>query len=756
MNVAAVAERLRTEASRVNERRVLVFSGTLDATQSALEKMLSNGVIDPSAMTVVGSETSVPCEHLSHAHADRLLGATRDSVVVNCHEELRPNVIGRVVGAVDGGGLLVFMTPSFSDWPAMRDGFDATLAVPPYSIDDVGGNFKRRFVDTLQAHRGVAIIDVEADSVITDGITDPAPRILADSPDQTCPSDTSDREFPAAAYETCLTADQVAAVSTLETLRTPGKAVLVEADRGRGKSAAAGIAAASFVVEGLDVCVTAPQHRSAVELFDRARLLLSRIAPSVTVSGDPPQLLETATGRVYYRTPREAIEEASQADVVLVDEAAGLPVRVLTELLAAPAIGFLTTVHGYEGAGRGFSVRFRDKLVESDHSLERIELHEPIRYAAGDPIEVWAFRALLLNASPPPESVVEGAIPNEVEYAKLTPDSLLDDDQLLRETFGLLVLAHYRTEPDDLARLLDAPNIDVRALLFEGHVVAVALIAREGGLDAGRRAAMYEGDRIAGNMLPDVLTSQLRDENAAALTGGRIMRIATHPAVRSRGLGSLLLESLREEFSDRDWLGTGFGATPELLRFWTRNGYSPIHLSTTRNESSGEYSVLMLNPLSEAGRDLRTRHARWFLQRVGDQLSDALSDADPDIVRSVIRAVDAEPTAAPTLSDRDWRVVADTAFGPGLYATAPGAFRELALAWLHAPETTGGGTDLSTREQRLLVLKVLQGRPWREVIDVLDYPSHREGMRALGRAFRPLVTAWGSPLAHRLRDRYEK
>ncbi|MCO8268920.1 GNAT family N-acetyltransferase, partial [Haloferax sp. AB510] len=262
-------------------------------------------------------------------------------------------------------------------------------------------------------------------------------------------------------------------------------------------------------------------------------------------------------------------------------------------------------------------------------------LDDPIRYAAGDPVESWTFRALLLDARPPVDQLVADATPESASYRALSPDDLLADEHLLREAFGLLVLAHYRTEPDDLARLLDAPNLTLRALTHEGRVVSVALLAREGGLGPDTRRHMYDGGRIRGNMLPDVFTSQLRDEDAGVPVGYRVMRIATHHAVRSSGLGSRLLSAIRDEFAgDADYLGVGFGATPELLSFWRDNGYGTVHLSTTRNDTSGEYSALMMRPLSPAGRDLRNRHAAWFLGRVGDVLGDALSDLDADVARA--------------------------------------------------------------------------------------------------------------------------
>ncbi|WP_455449600.1 tRNA(Met) cytidine acetyltransferase TmcA [Natrinema thermotolerans] len=747
-DVVTLAGTLHAEAERANERRALVLAGDRERGYDRLESILDTLSVPITATTLVGPDDRLRCEQLPQANASELLGTTREVIAVDAHAELRPNAVGKVAGAVDGGGLLVLLVPPLEAWPDRRDGFDESLAVPPFELDDVSGRFRRRLVETVRAHRGIAIVDLESGRIEADGLTHPSPRLATADP-----APPPDRRFPMVAYEACLTGDQADAVAALESLSEADRAVVLEADRGRGKSSAAGIAAGAFATAGEDVLVTAPAARNAAELFDRAGELCRTLDDDATV--ESRRIETSAGGSVRFREPTAAAETTETADIVLVDEAAALPVATLESLLTADRVAFATTIHGYEGAGRGFSVRFRDRLAESDHEVTDCRLVEPIRYAGGDPVEVWAFRALLLDARPPVEPLVADADSDSVEYRRLEPDALLADERLLREAFGLLVLAHYRTEPNDLARLLDAPNLEARALVQDGHVVSVALLAREGNLSPERRAMMYEGGRIRGNMLPDVLTSQVRDEAAGDPAGLRVVRIATHHAARSRGLGSLLLERVREEFGDGtdsiDWLGTGFGATPGLLAFWRANGYRTVHVSTTRNDSSGEYSALMLAPTTDAGRRLHDRHAEWFAGRFGACCSDSLADLEPDVARAVLRSVDAEAAPPLELSDHEWRVVAGAAYGPGLFDVDPGPFRDLVVRYLvDDPD----GVDLTAREERLLVLRALQARDWESVADRLEFHSTGQCMRALGDAVCPLVDRYGTAAALAVRERF--
>ncbi|WP_096388976.1 tRNA(Met) cytidine acetyltransferase TmcA [Halopenitus persicus] len=873
-DVAELARRLRTEAVRTNERRGLVLAGDrdagIDAAYTAIEALedrvdvgdrmevedrvdvgdrmevedrvdvgdrmeVEDRVDVENRMTLEdhpdleGNETRAAAtedagldvsivstregfrfDRVAPVHAADLLGTTRDVVMLDCHERFRPNALGQVVGAVDGGGLLVLVTPPLADWPAIRDGFDEGLAVPPFGIDDVTGRFRERLVSTIRDHEGIAVVDVADAPSAEDGrgedASDHGSAAVVRDPGLVDPSErTTDRSersrdrsedrtfaapagsaFPDAVYAACRTRDQVRAVRAFESLRGPGSAsVVVESDRGRGKSSAAGLAAAAFALEGTDVRVTAPSIDAVGPLFDRVREVLSarnaiRTVGTVDAADEDGRRIETGTGgSVDYVRPPAAAERAGsdEADVLIVDEAAALPVATLEALLAAESVAFCTTIHGYEGAGRGFSVRFLDRLRadagETGRELREIRLDQPIRYARHDPIERWAFRALLLDAAPVVAEAVadvraDGVPANDdsvanpaVTYRRLTTDDLLADERLLAETFGLLVFAHYRTEPNDLARLLDAPNLSVRALTARGHVIAVALLAREGGLSADRRAAMYEGERVRGNMVPDVLTSQLRDEDAGQPVGIRTMRIATHPALRRRGLGSHLLGRIHDEFTGNgagdsavDYFSVSYGATPDLVRFWQRAGYGTVHVSTTRNDASGERSAVMIRPTSAAGERLRDRHAAALRDRLRDGLSDALRDLDPDVAAATIAACPVDGGEWLSLTDRDWRALVAAADGPGGYEVVPGAARDLAFAALLDRDVSGG--NLTDREVRLLIRVVLQSQPRGEVADELGYESTRQCLRALGAALGTLLDRYGGAVVAAERDRFER
>lgn len=738
MDISVVGTALFEEARATNERRLLVLTGSQENGRRVTRTLLGSLPISVSETTLVGPDPFLHCEHLAAERTAELLGRTREAVVYDAHDALIPNAIGRIAGAVDGGGLLVLLAPDLDDWPDLTGKFDRGLAVPPFEKREVTGRFRERFVSLLRTHSGITIANVDTGEIERDGLTEPAPRIRDDRI-----SIPNEHAFPRPAYEACLTGDQVAALRALESLQEDERAVVIEADRGRGKSSAAGLAAGALAAAGEDVLVSAPAARNAAELFARARELLG---PDLDTNEE--YYLETASGGQVRFTRPPAIEN-EDPDVLIVDEAAALPVSALERCLETGRIAFVTTVHGYERAGRGFSVRFRDRLDASDHEVRSVTMADPIRYAAGDPLEVWAFRALLLDARPAVAQLIEDATPETAAYRRLSKPDLASDEHLLRETFGLLVSAHYRTEPDDLARLLDAPNLEVRALTHEEHVVSVALLAREGGLPKEIRRAGYEGERIRGNMIPDLLTSQLRDEEAGTPVGWRVLRIATHDAVRSRGLGSRLLSAIRGEFSSRaDWLGVSYGATPELLDFWAKNGFSAVHLSTTRHDTSGEHSAVMLSPTSDSGTELHDRHAAWFTERITGTLSDPLRDADPDVVRGVLESV--ALSIETDLTERDWVHVVSAAYGSGTFDVSPGSFRSLACAHLVCERVS-----LGDRQERLLVRKVLQAHPWDAVADELGFDSTRLCMLELGESFKPLVCEYGTEAALAEKDRYD-
>ena len=706
--------------------------------------MASNRVLDRidvgiSDTVVISDRDEWHAEQLEFGRSDRIMGRTCPAIVLDCHGSAEPNAIARAAGAVDGGGLLLVLAPALADWPERRDAFDEGLVVSPYTLADVTGRFKRRFAERLSVHPGIAVFDVDDETLVRTGLTGPDPATPPTGGGRIPP----DRAFPEAAYRRCRTADQRRVLGRFERLLEPEQAVIVSAARGRGKSTVAGLAATSLAAAGMDVTVTAAASAHARTLFEHATALAGELAvPTETI--DAEAQLEVGGGTVRFRSPADVLN--MEPDVVIADEAAAIPVPVLTDLLAVDRVACCTTLFGYEGSGHGFALRFREALATAAHHVTDCGMTTPIRYAAGDPVESWVTDALLLDARPPVEDAVEDATPASVDVGPIDQATLVADDRRLRECIGLLAAAHYRTEPNDVARILDAPNLSLLTGEHDGHVVAVMLVAAEGRLDAETRASAYRGGRLHGNMLPDVFINEFRRPAPTARPGYRIVRIAVHDALRRRGLGTRLIEHLRASVED-GWIGTGFGATPSVLAFWTALGFVPIFLGASRNPASGCHSAVLLDGGHEPTRGLAREFGRTFPDRLAASLPDVHLELDPAVADHLLAA--ALGPRRPDLDADAWRRLVAAGGGPGRYDLDPRPLKRLLLYQLTAREAT----SLDPAVRRLLIGKVLQGRPWADV--AASWPSTRAARRALGDAVAALVDAYGGPVAAAERRRLE-
>ena len=198
-----------------------------------------------------------------------------------------------------------------------------------------------------------------------------------------------------------------------------------------------------------------------------------------------------------------------------------------------------------------------------------------------------------------------------------------------------------------------------------------------------------------------------RDMEFGKFRGFRIVRIATHPDFMDMGIGSEMLRNIKNE--DADWIGTSFGVNEKLMRFWRRNEFYPIHISPKMNESTGEYSIILIHPISEdvKGRVLDAR--RDFGERFMESLAEIHREMEPGIAREILLSLPREGSVA--LSDKDIRRLIVYAWGPGNYEVTMDVIAKLARKYFFSHKRP----RLNREQENILVAKVLQHRHWEEV-----------------------------------------
>ncbi len=343
------------------------------------------------------------------------------------------------------------------------------------------------------------------------------------------------------------------------------------AKRGRGKSALLGMLANQIQAP---VYLTAP-NKSAVH-----------------------SVIEFSEGGIEFIAPDElAIRlqtepKFSQSAWLLVDEAAMIPLPLLQEYSQYfQHIVFSTTIHSYEGTGRGFELKFKRKI---HRTFQHFELKNPLRWQENDPLEQFIDDLLLLNAEDDFQQFpFQPHLPYQIREAQKPPH--------IADFYGLMTLAHYRTSPLDLRRLLDGENQCFYFAEYQQNLLGAIWALEEGNMaDDELIIQIQQGKRRPkGNLVPQALCFYENLPQACKLRSLRISRIAVQPNWQKQGIGQNLMKFM--ENSEVDFLSVSFGYTDELAKFWQKCGFVLVHLGEHQEASSGCYSAVALRGLSKEG-----------------------------------------------------------------------------------------------------------------------------------------------------------
>nr|GMD79002.1 RNA cytidine acetyltransferase 1 isoform X1 [Ipomoea batatas] len=564
-----------------------------------LKKLMQRGLLDPERADPF--ELFVETGGVSYClykDSERVLGNTFGMCILQDFEALTPNLLARTIETVEGGGLIVLLLRSLSSLTSLYTMvMDVHERFRTESHSQTSGRFNERFLLSLASCKACIVMDDELNilpisshmkSIKPVPVQEDSEGLSEAERDLKNLKEQLNDDFPAGPLiRKCITLDQgKAVINFLDSIldKTLRSTVALLAARGRGKSAALGLAVAGAIAAGYsNIFVTAPNPENLKTLFEficKGFDMLEykeHLDYDVVKSTNPE--FKKATVRInIYKHHRQTIQyiqphehaKLSQVELLVVDEAAAIPLPVVKSLLGPYLVFLSSTVNGYEGTGRSLSLKLLQQLEEQNHMpsknaesslsgrlFKKIELNESIRYAPGDPIESWLNSLLCLDITNFTPSISRLPPPGECDLYYVNRDTLFsyhkESELFLQRMMALYVASHYKNSPNDLQLMADAPAHHLFVLLgpvdeSKNHlpdILCVVQVCLEGQIS--RESAMKSlsaGRQPFGDQIPWKFCQQFNDSVFPSLSGARIVRIATHPTAMKLGYGSAAVELL--------------------------------------------------------------------------------------------------------------------------------------------------------------------------------------------------------------------
>ncbi|ETE70017.1 N-acetyltransferase 10, partial [Ophiophagus hannah] len=635
-------------------KKELGFSSHRKKRMRQLQKKIKSGMLDlkqDDPFELFIAATNIRYCYYNETH--KILGNTFGMCDF---EALTPNLLARTIETVEGGGIIAILLRTMN---SLKQLYTMTMDVHSrYRTEahqDVVGRFNERFILSLVSCKTCVVVDDQLNIL---PISSHAANISALPPRSQAKG----------------VLKFIEAISE-KTLRST---VALTAARGRGKSAALGLAIAGAVAFGYSNIF---EHLD-YEIIQSLNPEFSKAVVRVNVFREHRQTIQ-------YIHPADAVK-LGQAELVVIDEAAAIPLPLVKNLLGPYLVFMASTINGYEGTGRSLSLKLIQQLrqesaqaqasltaenkttttakLSSARTLHEVSLQESIRYAPGDPVEKWLNDLLCLDCL------------NITRIISGCPLPETSSEIFLQRLMALYVASHYKNSPNDLQMLSDAPAHHLFCLLPPvppsqnslPEVLAVVQVCLEG--EISRQSIMNSlsrGKKASGDLIPWNISEQFQDPDFGSLSGGRIVRIAVHPDYQAMGYGSralrllqmyyegkfpcleekviqkpreiatvsseavslleeavmprkdlppLLLKLSERQAENLDYLGVSYGLTPRLLKFWKR--------ALSRNELEAVFIPYDLKRLEMYSRNMVDYHLimdmipiisrMYFLNKFGD------------------------------------------------------------------------------------------------------------------------------------------
>ncbi|KAK4100388.1 DUF699-domain-containing protein [Parathielavia hyrcaniae] len=559
--------------------------------------------------------------YVYYKETDKILGNTYGMCILQDFEAMTPNILARTIETVEGGGLVVLLVKGMNSLKQLYTlSMDVHSRYRTEAHDDVIARFNERFILSLGSCESCLVIDDELNVLPISGGkgVKPLPPPDEDEPKSAAAQELEkmkdslqDTQPIGSLVKLARTTDQAKALLTFvdaiaeKTLRNT---VTLTAARGRGKSAAMGVAIAAAVAYGYsNIFITSPSPENLKTLFEFVfkgfdALDYKDHADYSIIQSTNPDFNKAIVRVNIHRNHRQTIQYIrpqdahvlGQAELVVIDEAAAIPLPLVKKLMGPYLVFMASTISGYEGTGRSLSLKLIKQLreqsraganpngsgsVEVDRSsgkatketsavggrsLKEITLSEPIRYAQGDKVEKWLNTLLCLDATLPKSKFSTQGCPDPslCELLHVNRDTLFSfhpvSEKFLQQMVALYVASHYKNSPNDLQLMSDAPAHELFVLtgpISEGRLpepLCVIQVSLEGKISKQSILnSLSRGQQPAGDLIPWLVSQQFQDDEFASLSGARVVRIATNPDYMSMGYGSKALQLLIEYYEGK-------------------------------------------------------------------------------------------------------------------------------------------------------------------------------------------------------------